>query len=238
VLAITAVELVGFSAALYVGLNEALFGGPTPYSAAAGDSSGMGAAFPTGYLERAYRAVALLIDRDYGLLRWAPVLALALVGAVVLWRELRSGLARAIPGLRGEEAAARLCAALVATQLFVAVFLSPTMFGFWFPGRYLIPALPLCVPLVALGLRRVPRLGTALALVGVVASIWLYVDVRWGTGGLVSPLPDAPWGPLERAFPLFSRGSTYPFVLAALLATAAAALLVRDARGWKRRPAG
>jgi hypothetical protein len=238
VLAITAVELVGFSVALYVGLNEALFGGPTPYSAASGDSSGMGAAFPVGYLQRAYRVVALLIDRDYGLLRWAPVLALALVGAVVLWRELRSGLARAIPGLRGEEAAARLCVALVATQLFVAVFLSPTMFGFWFPGRYLIPALPLCVPLVALGLRRMPRLGAALALVGMVASIWLYVDVRWGTAGLVSPLPDAPWGPLERAFPLFSRGSTYPFVLAALLATAAAALLVRDARGWKRRPAG
>jgi hypothetical protein len=237
VLAITAVELVGFSVALYVGLNEALFGGPTPYSAAAGHPSGLEAAFPIGFLERAYRLVALLIDRDYGLLRWAPVLALALVGAVFLWRELRSGLARAIPGLRGEETAALVCGAVVLAQLFVAVFLSPTMFGFWFPGRYLIAALPACVPLVALGLRRAPRVGAALALIGVVASIWLYVDVRWGGGGLVSPLPAAPWGPLKRVFPLFSRGSTYPFVLAAILATAAAALLVRDARGWRRRPA-
>jgi hypothetical protein len=76
-----------------------------------------------------------------------------------------------------------------------------------------------------------------LALIGVVASAWLYVDVRWGGSGLVAGLPDAPWGPLERVFPLFSRGSTYPFVLAALLAAAAAALLVRDARGWRRRPA-
>src|SRR4051812_12095183 len=238
VLAITAVEVVGFSIALYVGLNNALFGGPTPYSAASGDASGLDAAFPIGYLERAYRLVALLIDREYGLLRWAPVLAPAFVGAVVLWRERRSGLARAIPGLRGEETAALLCGAAALAQVFVAVFLSPTMFGFWHPGRYLIPVLPLCVPLVALGLRRAPRVGTLLALIGVVASVWMYVDVRSGGGGLVAGLPNAPWGPLDRVFPLFQQGSTYPFVLAGALALAAAALLVRDSRAWRRRPAG
>jgi hypothetical protein len=237
VLAVTAVELVGFSIALYVGLNNALFGGPTPYSAASGDASGLDVSFPLGYLDRAYRGVALLIDRDYGVLRWAPVLALAFVGALVLWRERRSGLVRAIPGLRGEETAALLCGAVVLTQVFVAVFLSPTAFGFWHPGRYLIPVLPLCVPLVALGLRRAPRVGALLALIGVVASVWLYIDVRWGGGGLVAGLPDAPWGPLERAFPLFVEGSTYPFVLAAVLVVAAAALLARDAHGWRRRPA-
>src|SRR4051794_19876065 len=221
VLAITAVELIGFSIALYVGLNNALFGGPTPYSAAVGDASGLDVSFPIGYLERAYRLVALLIDRDYGVLRWAPVFALAFMGAIVLWRERRSGLVRAIPGLRSEEAAALLCGAAALAQVLVAAFLSPTMFGFWHPGRYLIPALPLCVPLVALGLRRAPRVGTVLALIGVAASVWLYVDVRWGGGGLVAGLPDAPWGPLERAFPLFTDGSTYPFVLAAVLLSAA-----------------
>jgi hypothetical protein len=237
VLAVTAVELIGFSIALYVGLNNALFGGPTPYSAASDASSGVEAAFPLGFLGRAYRSVALFIDRDYGLLRWAPVLVLAFVGAIVLWRERRSGLVRAIPGLRGEETAALLCGAIALAQFLVAVFLSPTMFGFWHPGRYLIPALPLCVPLVALGLRRAPRVGTVLALIGVAASVWLYVDVRWGGGGLVVGLPDATWGPLEWVFPRFSEGSTYPFVLAALLAVAAAALLARDARVWRRRPA-
>jgi hypothetical protein len=237
VLAITAIELVGFSIALYVGLNNALFGGPTPYSAASGAAGGLDASFPIGYLERAYRLVALFIDRDYGLLRWAPVLALAFVGAVALWRERRSGLVRAIPGLQGEETAALLCGATALGQVLVAVFLSPTMFGFWHPGRYLVPALPLCVPLVALGLRRAPRVGSVLALIGVAASVWLYVDVRWGGGGLVAGLPTAPWGPLERVFPLFADGSTYPFVLAAVVAVAAAVFLARDAHGWRRRPA-
>ena len=37
---------------------------------------------PVGYLDRAYRLVALWIDRDYGLLRWAPVFLLAFAGAL------------------------------------------------------------------------------------------------------------------------------------------------------------
>ncbi|MEA2438934.1 MAG: hypothetical protein QOH76_358 [Thermoleophilaceae bacterium] len=230
VLAVTSLEVVGFSAALYVGISEALYGGPTPDSAALAGESGFDASFPSGYLERAYRLVALLIDRDYGMVRWAPVLALALLGVLVLWRERRSGLARAIPGLRVGEAAALVCAGAALAQLFVAVFLTPTMFGFWFPGLHLVTALPLAVPLVALGLRRAPRVGTVLALLGVAASAWLYAEVRLGDAGLVMRLPDAPWGPLERALPLFSEGSTYPFVLAAALAAAGAALLALDLR--------
>jgi hypothetical protein len=234
VLAITAVEVVGFSVALYVGLSEGLYGGPTPYSAALPGESGTDADFPLGYLERAYRLVALLIDRDYGLLRWAPVFALALFGAWILWREHRSGIARAIPGLRGEQSAAILCGAAALAQLLVAAFLSPTMFGFWFPGRYLVAALPLAVPLVAIGLRRVPRLGTLLGLIGVVASVWVYLDVRLADGSLVTALPDAPWGPLEQAFPLFARGSTYPFVLAAVLGLATAMLVAASAHRGRR----
>jgi hypothetical protein len=236
VLAVTALELVGFSVALFVGFSDGLYGGPTPYSAALPGESGVDASFPTGYLERAYRLVALLIDRDYGVVRWAPVLALAVLGAVVLWRERRSGLARAIPGLRSGEAAALVCGAAALAQILVAAFLTPTMFGFWFPGRYLLPAMLLSVPLLAIGLRRVPRIGAVLALIGVAASAWLYVDVRFGDAGLVSGLPDAPWGPLERAFPLFSQGSTYPFVLAGVLAAAAATLLALDFRRSGRSP--
>ncbi|HEY0631196.1 MAG TPA: hypothetical protein VGC98_04005 [Thermoleophilaceae bacterium] len=230
VLAVTALELVGFSAALYVGIDEGLYGGPTPYSAAAAGASGLDGTFPDVFLGRAYRLVALLIDREYGVVRWAPVLALAAVGGLVLWRERRSGLVLAIPGLRREESAALLCAAVAIAQLLVATFLAPTMFGLWFPGRYVLPCMLLAVPLVALGLRRVPRVGTALGLIGVAASAWLYADVRLGDGGLVAPLPDAPWGPLERVFPLFTHGSTYPFVLASALALVAAGLLACELR--------
>ena len=91
------------------------------------------------------------------------------------------------------------------------------MFGFWFPGRHVVAALPLAIPLVAIGLRHAPRVGSVLALVGLAASVWLYVDVRFGSGGLVAGRPDAPFGPLQAIFPLFGRGSTYPFVLAAAL---------------------
>src|SRR4051795_4779085 len=230
VLAVTALELIGVSAALYVGISEGLYGGGTPYSAALSGQSGIDVAFPNAFLGRGYRTVALLIDRDYGLLRWTPVLVLAAVGAVVLWRERRAGLALAIPGLEADESAALLTGGTALVQLLVAIFLSPTMFGFWFPGRLAVPAMLLAVPLVALGLRRAPRLGTVLGLIGVVASVWLYLDVRVGSGGLASNLPDAPWGPLERAFPLFDPGSTYPFVLAGAIALAGAALVVRGGR--------
>src|SRR5512132_3400898 len=76
-LAVGAVELSLFSVGLFVAINEAIYGGPTPYAADAAGESATGAAFPGGYLERAYRLVALFVDRSYGLLRWAPVFVLA-----------------------------------------------------------------------------------------------------------------------------------------------------------------
>ncbi len=51
-------------------------------------------ASPVGYLDRVYRLVALFIDREYGLLRWAPVFLLAFVGLWLLWRSHRDRLAR------------------------------------------------------------------------------------------------------------------------------------------------
>ena len=69
-LAVGAVELSLFSVALFVGLSEGLYGGPTPYSAEAAGESATGASSPGGYLDRAYRLIALFIDREFGLLRW------------------------------------------------------------------------------------------------------------------------------------------------------------------------
>jgi hypothetical protein len=235
VLALVGVEVVGFSLALLVRINLVLYEGATPYAAGLPGETGTGAGSAGDYLERAYRLIALLIDRDYGLLRWAPVLALAGVGLWMLIRARKEHLVRAIPTRRAAESAAGLCAAALGAQLVVAAFLAPTMFGFWFPGRQLVAALPLAIPLVAWGLRRLPRLGTALALVGVAASAWLHLDVRLGDGGLAAGRPDVPLGPLTGALPLFDR-STLPYVVAAALGIAVAVLLALGAR-QPREPA-
>src|SRR5215210_6455266 len=119
-LAVGAVELSLFSLALYVAMNEAIYGGPTPYAADAPGETATEASFPGGYLERAYRLVALFLDREYGLLRWAPVFALAFAGLWWLWRARRDRLTAAMPGARPIELAAGLCAAALGVQLLVA----------------------------------------------------------------------------------------------------------------------
>ena len=229
-LAFGAVELSLFSLAVYVGLNEALYDGPTPYAALEEGDPATGASSPGDYLARAYRLVALFIDREYGLLRWAPVFALAFAGLWWLWRSHRDRLARAVPQLREIELTADLCAAALAAQLLVAAFLAPTMFGFWFPPRHLLAALPLAIPLVAWGLRHAPRVGSLLAVLTLAASVWLYVDLRFAGGSFVTGRPDAPWGPLERLFPSFEADAVWPFWLAGAIALALAALMARELR--------
>jgi hypothetical protein len=228
-LAIGSVEVSLFSVALYIGLNEALYGGPTPYAADLGEETATDASFPGGYLERAYRLVALFIDREYGLLRWAPVFLLAFAGLWLFWRSRRDRLARAVPAIREIELTAGLCCAAIGAQLAVAAFLAPTMFGFWFPTRHLLAALPLAIPLVAWGLRFTPRLGAALAVLTLAGSVWLYVDVRAG-GELVTDRPDAPFGPLVELFPLFEPDGGWAYWLAAGIGAAIALLVVREAR--------
>jgi hypothetical protein len=236
-LAVGAVELSLFSVAVMVGVNEALYGGPTPYSAEVPGESATNASFPAGYLERVYRLVALFLDREYGLLRWAPVFALTFAGLWWLWRSLRDRLGRGVPGVREIERAAGLCAAALGAQLVVAAFLAPTMFGFWFPPRHLLASLPLAVPLVAWGARHTPRLGIALSAVTLAASVWLYVDVRWAGGSFVTERPDAPFGPLEDAFPLFGPDGGWGYWLAGAIGLALVALALREAR-HSRQTAG
>ena len=228
-LAVGAVELSLFSVALYVAINEAIHSGPTPYAADVPGETATDAAFPGGYLDRAYRLVALLLDRDYGLLRWAPVFILAFAGLWWLWRSRRDLLARAVPDVRETELVAGMCAAAVGAQVLVAAFLAPTMFGFWFPPRHLLAALPLAIPLVAWGMRHLPRVGFVLAALTVAATAWLYADVRWGDGSLAADRPDAPFGPLTDALPLFTSGGGWPFWLAGAVGIAVAAFVLREA---------
>jgi hypothetical protein len=232
---LVALEVVAVSIAVFLSFNDNLYGGPTPHSAGIGDERGTDASFPGGYLERTYRLAALFVDREVGLLRWAPAIALAMVGAWLLLRERQGRLARAIPALRREERAVTICGLAVTAQVVTAAFLAPTMFSFAFPGLHLVAALPLCVPLVALGLRRLPRVGAGLVLVTLVASAWLYAELRWGGGAWIDDRPDAPFGPLVDALPLFEEGATAAFAFAAALGLAACAALAYALAGPRWR---
>ncbi len=229
-------EILLFSAVMFVTINEVLFGGFTP-TAADVQGRGLDDLGVADVADRVPRLVGLWIDRSYGLLRWAPVLALAFFALWLLWRSRRDRLARALPEHRDVEVAATLCAAVCGAQLAVAAFVAPTMFGFWFPGRYLIAALPLAVPLVAWGLRHAPRAGSALIALTAVTSVWWYLELRIGGGAIVGPSSRAPLGPLDGALPLFEAGSAGATVATALVGVALIALVASEWRLWRTQAA-
>jgi hypothetical protein len=189
------VELQLASLVFYVALNERLYGGFTPL--AAGDDPATGASSVADYAERLPRLAELWVDRDVGLLRWAPVFALAFLGAWQLWRSRRERLARLVAEQRDAEHAAFLALAVCAAQVAVAAFVARSLEGPWFPGAQLVAALPCAVPLVAWGLRHAPRVGWALGALTLGTSLWLALTADWAP-----PSSDAPWGALIVAWPL------------------------------------
>jgi hypothetical protein len=225
------IEVLLFSGVMFVTINDQLFGGFTPAAAAVpGDRLGDLAA--SDYLDRAPRLVGLWLDRTYGLLRWAPVFALGFYALWLLWRSRRDHIARALSERATVEIAVTLCALVCAAQVLVATFIAPTMFGFFFPGRYLLAALPPAVALVAWGLRQAPRAGGLLAALTLVTSAWWYAELRIDGGGTVGPSSRAPLGPLDDVLPLFGTGS--PGATVALVVVAAA-LLALAAWEWGSR---
>jgi hypothetical protein len=229
--ALLAGELILASLIFYVSLNDVLYGGLTPYAAARGGSP-TGAEFPFGYAARAPRLVALWLDRDAGLLRWAPILALAFYAAWLLWRSRREHLARALPAQAEAEVAAGLLLAVCAGALLVAAFAAPALRGPWFPGRHLVCALPCAAALVGWGLRHAPRVGAVLGALTLLASAWLFIQVRGGDVGWSPPASRAPLGPLADALPRWD--SAWAAVVAAAVAAALAAIVARE---WRDRAA-
>ena len=234
--AVFAAEVLAASLIAYVSVNEALYGGLTPYAADVPGQTATDAAFPLGYAERLPRLISLWLDRGYGLLRWAPVVALAFVAVWLLWRSRRERLAQAVPAVRDTEAAAALLLLVCAGQIVVAAFGAPTMYGFWFPGRHLMAALPCAAALAAWGLRHLPRTGAALAAISVVATGWLLVQLRAGSvDGWVAPDSQAPWGPAVEAFPLYGVESVWADAVAVAVVTGVLALAVREGRAVRGR---
>ena len=106
--ALAAAEVMVASIVVYATINDRLFGGLTPYAASASGASPTGADSLAEHLERLPRLAALWIDRDVGLLRWAPVLALSVFAAWLLWRSRRAHVARLVEERADIEAAAEL----------------------------------------------------------------------------------------------------------------------------------
>jgi hypothetical protein len=228
------IEVLLFSGVMFVTINDQLFGGFTP-AAAAMPGDRLGDLDAADFLDRAPRLVGLWLDRSYGVLRWAPLIALAFFALWLLWRSRRDHIARLLPERGLVEVAATLCALVCGAQVLVAAFVAPTMFGFFFPGRYLLAALPVGVALVAWGLRQAPRTGGALVALTLLTSAWWYVELRVDGGDIVGPGSRAPLGPLDEALPLFGTDSAG--MIAALVAVGAGlvALLVWEWRSRRRR---
>ena len=140
------IEVLLFSIVMFVTINDQLFGGFTP-AAAALPGDRLDALDAADIADRVPRLVALWLDREYGALRWAPIVALAFFALWLLWRSRRDRIARILPERTLVEVAAALCALVCAAQVLVAAFVAPATYGFFFPGRYLVAALPLAVAL-------------------------------------------------------------------------------------------
>ena len=226
-------EVMVASVVAYVTVNDVFYGGITPGAAAEPGRPPTGVHSAADVAARVPRLAALWLDRDYGLLRWAPVLTLAFFAAWLLWRSRRERLAEAIRARRDTEVGAALLLLVCGAQVLVAAFAVPTMFGFWFPGRHLFAVLPCAAALTAWALRYAPRVGAALGSVTMAGSVWLYAALRTGAAdGWVAPRSDAPWGPLVDVLPLWGTGSRWADAIGLAAAAALAALALRE---WRRR---
>ena len=77
VVALGAAEVTLASLVFYLSLNDRLYGGLTPWSGSGGVEGAIGTDLPFGPLERVPRFAAVLVGPDAGIVRWAPILALA-----------------------------------------------------------------------------------------------------------------------------------------------------------------
>jgi hypothetical protein len=209
----------------YASLNDALFGGLTP--------DATGSATGPSLVDRLPRLVGMWLDRDAGLLRWAPVLLLAFWAGWLLWRSRREGLSRVLPGQRESEAAAGLAIAVCGAQVLAAVLALRGIDGPGFPGASFAAALPCAGALCGWGLRRARRVGAVLGVLTLAASAWLLVDVR-GAGASLDTPPNAPWGPLVSVFPRWDTGSAAEVLVTAAVGVAVLALLLREWRLGRR----
>jgi hypothetical protein len=229
---LVAAEVLFASLVAYVTVNGRLYEALTPYGVGPPGKPTADSLSGADVLDRLPRLASLWLDRDVGLLRWAPAFALAFFALWLLWRSRRDRVARAITEQRDVEVAATLLVLLAGAVALVAVVAAPTIAGEWFPGRHLVAALPAAAALSAWGLRHAARVGGVLCGLTVAAGAWLFIALRTGHGTWTHPPHGIPWGPLDAVLPRFGTGSAWAAVLGWALAAGVAALVARE---WYRR---
>jgi hypothetical protein len=189
------------------------FGGLTPYSTNlvyAGEGTVAILHDHLSLPDRTYRLYGLFLDARFGLLRWLPVAAVALLG---IGRRTWSH------------------AVTVAIGVALGTFVSVTIMGYWFPGRMLVAALPALAVLVAKGTERLPKTALALATWGWAIAVAVAIAARTGAIRLAVD----PWTvgvPLAPAalFPDFRHFGAREIAMSAAWGAAAAALVVATNR--------
>ena len=152
--AFVAGEALAASLVFYATINDRFYGGLTPRAAGSTDLPDI----PLGYVERLPRLAGLWLDRDEGLLRWAPLLALVFFAGWLLYRSRRDQLARVAHARRETEVCAGLLLGVIGAPLVVvALFSASGLRGPTFPGVPLVAVLPAAGALTAWGLRHIPR---------------------------------------------------------------------------------
>jgi hypothetical protein len=180
-------EVALFSLVLFVSINDRLYGGLTPYAVLPEDVSPTGAHGLVDHLERWPRLIWLWIGAPQGLLLWAPVCVLAFVAVWLLARSRREHLARALGDQVDVEVTASFLVTIVAAAVLVATFLAPTIAGPWFAGHELVIVLPILAALSAWGLRRYPRIGTALCAITLALTLWTVIAPRIDDATTLAP---------------------------------------------------
>jgi len=180
--------------------HVAWYGGLTPYAAGAHFSAGeLSVVGSPDYLGRARRLVGLLVDREFGLVAWAPAFLVVVPALGALARRRPSGaLALALP---------------LAVGWTTAAFVALTMHGWWWPGRQVVVVVPCAVLAVAWWSGTVAAARPWVAAAGVLGALtfsWVVVEAISGRLTLVVDFESttAFWHRAVR--PLLPDGRTTP----------------------------
>ncbi len=189
-------------------VHQAIYGGLTPYASGTHFRGGelTVAGSDPNLLGRSQRLVGLLVDREFGLLAWAPVFLLMVPALAAITRHAVSGAHPTGPvsgpnlnaGLARDEAGERVRALALVVPLAAgwanATWVALTMHGWWWPGRQVVVVVPCAVLALACWVGGMSEPATTrarivavgiLGFVGVAAFMWQIAEVLGGHHRLI-----------------------------------------------------